>query len=88
MKDSLVFVDGELYTGKVVFDNCKGIGWSGGLTTGLYLEKKLAARYQEVYVVNLHYNKLRKYVYKSDEPLKSQLQAETTYWDIVAMPGD
>jgi hypothetical protein len=89
MDDVLIFVDGELYTGNAVYDNLKGVGWPGGRTAGLFLEKKHAARYQEVYIVDLKHGKLRHCVYNSrGADIKNQLKCEETYWNVVDMPGD
>lgn len=88
-EETLVFVDGELYTGTVVYDNLKGVGWPGGRTAGLFLEKRLAARYQKVHLVDLRYGKLRACTYNSQgQNLRNQLQAAQAYWDVEVMPGD
>jgi hypothetical protein len=85
----LVFVDGELYTGQAIYNNYKGVGWQSGRTSGLFLEKKFAARYQDVCIVYLKYGKMRKCKFNPQgNGLKNQLKAESTYWDVVDMPGD
>lgn len=85
----LIFVDGELYKGNAVYDNYKGVGWPSGRTAEVYLEKKLAARYQSVSIVYLKYGKLRHCKYNSKGfDVKSQLKAESTCWTVIDMPGD
>ena len=89
MDDILIFVDGELYTGRAVHDALKGVGWPGGRTAGLFLEKSKAARYQKVHIVVLKYGKLRACTFNPKEAdLRGQLQASQTYWDVEVMPGD
>lgn len=88
MTENLVFVDGELYTGKIIFARYKGIGWKSGRPYSIILEKKLAARYQSVYYVDLKYNKLRNCKFVENGNLKSQLKSETTEWELIEMPSD
>ncbi len=85
----LVFVDGELYKGRVIFGNYKGIGWPGGRAAEIFLEKKLAARFQDVSIVYLSYGKLRHCKYNPNGmDLKQQLKEESTCWTVFDMPSD
>jgi hypothetical protein len=89
MEDILIFVDGELYKGVAEYCNYKGVGWPGGRTQSLRLIKDKAARYQEVHIVYLHFNKLRKCKYNDQGySLKDQLSGKFTFWDVIDMPGD
>ena len=89
LDEFLIFVDGELYTGGVVFDSLKGVGWEGGRPAGIWLEANLAKRYQDVSLVSLKYKKLRAYKYDDEgQDLKSQIKSKTTYWNMVETAGD
>lgn len=87
--DILVFVDGELYNGIISTNPYKGVGWPSGRFAGLTLIKEKAARYQQVSIVYLKYGKLRNCKYNNQNlTLKQQLKNDTTYWEVIDMPGD
>jgi hypothetical protein len=89
MDDILIFVDGELYQGVVIFNPYKGVGWPSGRQGGFFLVKDKAARYQEVIIVYLKYGKSRMCKYNNrGYDLNAQLKADTTYWEVIDMPGD
>ena len=84
-----MFVDGEHYKGNVIYDNYKGVGWPSGRAAGVFLERELASRYQDVSIMYLKYGKLRHCKYNAQgNDLRGQLKSESTYWEVVDMPGD
>ena len=88
-EDILIFVDGELYKGTVVYSPYKGIGWPSGRLHSIILVKDKAARYQDVSIVYLNYGKMRRCKYNDQSlDLKSQLKLDRTVWDVIDMPGD
>lgn len=87
LQHHIVFVDGEIFQGQVVYDNLKGVGWKSGRTAGLYLTG--VARYQKVQFLNTRYGKLRDCTFKSNgQDLKSMIKNKETYWDVEVLPQD
>lgn len=87
MEDVLIFVDGELYTGEIIYCPYKGFGWPESRAAGIRLDKNLVKPSQKVSILNLKYNKLRDCIYNSENQTIF-LDKNQIYWDVIDMPQD
>jgi hypothetical protein len=64
--NDLVFVDGNLFGGKVIYDRYKGLGWEDGRTHSFKTEPPIDKN-SEVLIVNLTYYKIRHCNFNDDK---------------------
>ena len=57
MSNYMIFVDGELYDGPVIYDCYKGVGWKNGRPAAVEINVPTCS---EVVLVDMYYKKVRK----------------------------
>jgi len=86
ISNMVIFVDGEIYNGHVVFDCLTGIGWKHGRPVTIELA---VPRWCSVVLLDLTYGKIRPLVFNNEgKNLKDILKSKTTKWDVVVYPQD
>jgi hypothetical protein len=67
--EEIVFVDGSIFTGSVIFHRLKGIGWDGGRSCEIMIIPNPSPE-SDVILLDVKYGKLRRYFYIDVEGVK------------------